>query len=67
MKIKFKRSSRQARIPIRGIVTSAGYDLFSAQDIERKPNSAQIIPIGIGLKIPKNFIMEGPVLALVGC
>ena len=54
MKLKFKRFSGHSRTPIRATSGSAGYDLFSTQKVELKPNSIQKISTDIDLKTPKN-------------
>ena len=58
MKIKFKTFSGRARSQIRATAGSSGYDLFSAEKVNRLqkiPNSVQKISTDIGLKILKNL------------
>ena len=54
MKLKFKRFSGRTCAPIRATLASAGYDLFSAEEVEIVPQILQFIKTGIGLKIPKH-------------
>ena len=58
MKIKFKTFSGRARSQIRATAGSSGYDLFSAEKVNRLqkiPNSVKKISTDIGLKILKNL------------
>ena len=53
MKIKFKRFSSSARVPTRATKWSARYDLYSAENIELTPHSANTFSTDVGFKIPK--------------
>ena len=53
MKIKVKGLSSSARMPTRATKGSAGYDLYSAENIELTPHSANTFCTDVGFKIPK--------------
>lgn len=53
MKIKGKGLSSLARMPTRVTKGSAGYDLYSAENIELTPHSANTFSTHVRFKIPK--------------
>ena len=53
MKIKGKGLSSLARMPTRATKGSAGYDLYSAENIELTPHSANTFSTHVRFKIPK--------------
>lgn len=58
MEIKIKKLNKKAIIPTYGTELSAGADLYAMIDtnILVKPNETVIIPTGIALAIPKNYV-----------
>ena len=56
MKIKGKGLSSLARMPTRATKGSAGYDLYSAENIELTPHSANTFSTHVGFKIPKTIL-----------
>lgn len=48
--IKFKKINKNAVKPSRGSVDSAGYDLYSCEEVIIPPNSSKLISIGIILE-----------------
>lgn len=54
-KIQYKRFNSRAIIPYRATEGSAGYDIFTYQDVSIPPNSTQKIPTGFGMKLPANY------------
>ena len=53
MKIDFVRFSNFAIVPTKGTEDSAGFDLYSVEDVTISSNSIKIIKIDIGFKIRK--------------
>ena len=53
MKIDFVRFSNSTIFPTKGTEDSAGFDLYSVEDVTISSNS--IIKTDIGLKIPKEY------------
>ena len=55
--VKIKRLNKLAKIPTRGTVESAGYDLYAAtdKDIQIPPHSNVKIGTGIAMSIPNGF------------
>ena len=51
--VKFKRFSPLSQKPTRATPGSVGYGLFSAKNVEIKPNSLQKVSTNVDLKIPK--------------
>ena len=52
MKIEFSRFSSSAITPAQGTKHSAGFDLYSAENVIVPANSMRIIKTDIGFKIP---------------
>ncbi len=56
--LKIKKLDKNATIPTYGTVDSAGADLYALLDeeINIKPNETIVIPTGIAMAIPKNYV-----------
>jgi dUTP pyrophosphatase len=52
-KLCVKLLDENAKIPIRGSDDSAGYDLFSSEDIVIKPSTMEIVHTKISISLPK--------------
>lgn len=52
--IKFKRNREDAIIPTKGREGDAGFDLFTLDEVELKPNETIVIPTGISVQLEKN-------------
>ena len=48
-----KRLFNDAKVQTRAIAVLAGYNLFSAQELELKPNSVELVKTDIVLNIPR--------------
>ena len=64
MEIKFKLLNQETchvetyhvkTEPTKGTKLSAGYDLYSAQNILLKSNCTELVPVGISIEIPNNY------------
>ena len=55
MKISFVRFSSAAIASAQGTKDSAGFDLYSVEDVLVSPNSTKIIRTDIGFKIPRDY------------
>ena len=55
IKIDFVRFSNSAIVPAKGTKDSAGFDLYSVEDVTISSNSIKIIKTDIGFKIRKSF------------
>ena len=55
MKIDFVRFSSAAIAPTQGTKDSAGFDLYSVEDVLASPNSTKIIRTDNGFKIPRGY------------
>lgn len=55
MKIKIKRLTETARIPERGSVHAAGYDLFADVDDFVCPDETRMIKTGVAVEIPEGY------------
>ena len=57
-KLKIKKLNEKATIPTYGTPLSAGADLYAMidSDLEIKPNESIIIPTGIAISIPKDYV-----------
>jgi dUTP pyrophosphatase len=53
--IKFVKNSKDAITPERKTIGSAGYDLFSADDIKILPLSRMCVSIGLSISLPNGF------------
>ena len=58
MKIDFVRFSSAAIVPTQGTKDSAGFDLYSAEDVLISPNSTKIIRTNIGFKISRGLFWK---------
>jgi len=56
MKLKAKKSQRDARLPSYGNIGDAGLDLFSSVDCEVKRGEIKSIPTGIKLAVPEGYV-----------
>ena len=54
IEIKIKKTSEQAKIPTKGSVGSAGYDLYSSETIIIAPNSQELVNTNISVELPDN-------------
>ena len=52
---KVKLLHNDARVPQSGSAHSAGFDLFSVEDVTIEPGCRAIIPLGISSEIPHGF------------
>ena len=52
MKLQIKRLSNDAKIPTKGSINSAGYDLYSIEEVNILPNSKVLISTGISMLPP---------------
>ena len=55
MKIDFVRFSNSTIVPTKGTKDSAGFDLYSVEDVTISSNSIKIIKTDIGFKNPKGY------------
>ena len=57
MKIKIKKLTDTAKIPERGTIYSAGYDLFAdvPENVEIKAGETKLIKTGISVAIPEGY------------
>ena len=55
MKIEFLKFSSSAITPTQGTKDSAGFDLYSVENVIVLANSMKIIKTGIGSKIPRGY------------
>lgn len=53
--INIKLSSNTASLPTKGTDFSAGYDLYSSEELIIKPQNRSIVKTGISLEIPKGY------------
>ena len=56
--LKIKKLDERANIPTYGTPLSAGADLYAVLDskIEIKPNETVVIPTGLAMAIPENYV-----------
>lgn len=55
IKVKIKKTNKNAKIPKYSYANDAGCDLFSIKNFFLKPNEIKLIPTGIMLQIPKGY------------
>lgn len=57
MKINIKRLTKTAKIPERGSVHAAGYDLFADlnDEVVLSPGETRLIPTGVAMEIPEGY------------
>ncbi len=55
MKLKVKKISKEAKIPLRGHKGDAGLDLFSSEDCKLLPFESRPISTGIKVAIPEGY------------
>jgi len=61
MQLKFKKLNPNAKLPVYGRETDAGFDLYSIEDYTLKPNERKVFQIGISSEIPEGyFVMVKP-------
>jgi len=53
--IQFVKNSQYAQIPERKTIGSAGYDLFSVDDVKILPLSRMCVSIGLSISLPHGF------------
>ena len=51
--LKFKRLDKESRLPTKGSIDSAGYDLYSAEEMEVLPWKRRVVGTQIAIKVPK--------------
>ena len=56
MILKIKKLDKDAKMPQYANPDDAGFDLFSIQDLEIKPNERVKIPTGIAMEIPAGHV-----------
>lgn len=56
MQLKVKRFSDKAILPTYAYEDDAGFDLFTIERVEIKPNERVQVPTGIGMEIPKGYV-----------
>ena len=58
IEIKLKKLNKDAVIPTRGSVYSAGYDLYACleNNVEIKPGETVKVPTGIAIEIPNGYV-----------
>ena len=56
--MKLKKLQKNARIPTKGSVNSAGYDLYACltEDVEIKPGETVKIRTGIAIELPSSYV-----------
>ena len=54
--IKVKKLMADAILPTRATEGSAGYDLYSVDDILIVPGMSEVIPTGIAMEIPRGYV-----------
>jgi dUTP pyrophosphatase len=55
IRLEFKRISEKGKIPFRKRPTDAGYDLYSIETVDLRPNSATLIRTGIAIACPPGY------------
>lgn len=55
MKIQIILNNPLAKVPTKSSPESAGYDLYSIEDIKLDPHSRKLISTGIKIKFPKEY------------
>lgn len=55
LNIEIKKLSENAKIPTRGTIFAAGYDLYAAESFVIKPLSRQLIKTNVSIGIPDGF------------
>lgn len=56
MKIEIIQINENLIIPTQANIGDAGFDCYSVQDFELKPNEAKLIPLGFGLNLPYGYM-----------
>ena len=58
VKVNLKKLNRNAIIPTRGSVSSAGYDLYACLEnsVEIKPGETVKIPTGLAIEVPEGYV-----------
>lgn len=56
LKLKVKRISPEAKLPLYSHKGDAGMDLFSAVDVMLQPGDVQPVPTGIQMAIPEGYV-----------
>ncbi len=58
VKVNLKKLNKNAIIPTRGSVSSAGYDLYACigDSVEIKPGETVKIPTGLAIEIPEGYV-----------
>ena len=57
-RVKVKLLHKAAKLPVKGSVKAAGFDIHSVKNTTITPNSQSIIPTGIALEIPVGYHAE---------
>ena len=56
MKIKIKKLHPGAKMPTRGTVDAAGFDLYATEDTALWNGRAKMVPTGLAFEIPKGYV-----------
>lgn len=58
IEVKVKKLDENAKIPTKGSVNSAGYDLYAClkEDVEIKPGNTVKIKTGIAIELPTSYV-----------
>lgn len=56
MQLKIKKLHTDAKLPTRAHSYDAGIDLYTYQIVTINPNETKMIPTGIALEIPENYV-----------
>lgn len=58
MKVKIKKLSKLAQIPVYQTKGASGFDLHSIEEFEIKPKQTILVPTGLAFKIPEGYEMQ---------
>lgn len=58
VKVNLKKLNKNAIVPTRGSVSSAGYDLYACLEssVEIKPGETVKIPTGLAIEVPEGYV-----------
>ena len=55
--LKVKKLHSGARLPVRGSLEAAGYDLFAAEDVNIPSRQSRIVSTGIAIQLDPGYVM----------
>jgi dUTP pyrophosphatase len=55
LNVEIKKLSENAKVPTRGTIFAAGYDLYAAENFIIKPLSRQLVKTNISIGVPEGF------------